>query len=59
MGLGYSLTVEKGYYTGRIEPVYDLVGVENGSRFFGNDILISNCEFIAFDETLIDSLFPE
>lgn len=43
--------------TGRIEPVYDLIGVDGGNRFYGNDILISNCEFIAWDETLINSIF--
>lgn len=54
--LGNPLEIIKAYYTGRIEPVYDLIGVDGGNRFYGNDILISNCEFIAFDETLVSSL---
>lgn len=55
--LGEPLYVTNAYYTGRIESVYDLIGVEGGNRFYGNNILVSNCEFIAFDETLISSLF--
>jgi len=43
--------------TGRIEPVYDIIGVSGGNKFYGNDILISNCRFIAYDETLINSLY--
>lgn len=39
--------------TGDIEPVYDLLNVKNNHRFFANDILCSNCEFIINDETLI------
>jgi hypothetical protein len=33
--------------------VYDLLNVEKNRRFFANDILCSNCEFIINDETLI------
>jgi hypothetical protein len=54
--LGEPLKIVKAFYTGRIEPVYDLIGVDGGNRFYGNDILVSNCEFIAFDETLINAL---
>jgi intein/homing endonuclease len=57
MALGGDLVIIKAYYTGRIEKVYDLVGVDGGNRFYGNDILVSNCEFIAFDETLISAIF--
>lgn len=35
------------------EPVYDLLNVEHNRRFYANDILCSNCEFIINDETLI------
>ena len=35
------------------EQVYDLLNVRNNFRFFANDILVSNCEFIINDETLI------
>lgn len=48
--------VINGYHTGRIEKVYDLIGVNNGNRFYGNNILISNCEFISVEESLISSL---
>lgn len=38
-------------------PVYDLIGVENGARFYANSILVSNCEPIIFEETLINGIF--
>ena len=36
--------------------VYDLLNVENNHRFYANGLLVSNCEFIINDETLISSL---
>jgi hypothetical protein len=39
-----------------IETVYDLLNVKNNHRFYANGILCSNCEFIIFDETLINPL---
>ena len=39
--------------TGKTEPVYDLIEVEDGHRYYTNGILSSNCEFITFEETLI------
>lgn len=38
------------------EKVYDVFDVKNNNRFYANDILIKNCEFLVFDETLISSL---
>ena len=38
------------------ETVYDLFEVKNNHRFFANDILVKNCEFLVFDETLISSI---
>ena len=35
------------------QQVYDLLNVNKNSRFYANDILCSNCEFIINDETLI------
>jgi hypothetical protein len=35
------------------EPVYDILNSGKNRRFFANDILVSNCEFIINDETLI------
>lgn len=35
------------------EFVYDLISVEKNSRYYANDVLVSNCEFIIADETLI------
>lgn len=35
------------------EPVYDLLNVEKNRRFYADDILCSNCEFIIADLTLI------
>lgn len=37
-----------------LEIVYDLVNVGEDKRFYANDILCSNCEFIIADETLIN-----
>ena len=42
--------------TNQTATVYDLHNVENGHRFFANGLLVSNCEFLVFDETLISSL---
>lgn len=36
-----------------LEKVYDLVNVGRHKRFYADDILCSNCEFIIADETLI------
>ena len=41
---------------GNQEQVYDLHQVENNHRFYANSLLVSNCEFLVFDETLISSL---
>ena len=40
----------------RFESVYDLVEVEDGRRYYANGILSSNCKFLIFDETLINSI---
>lgn len=36
------------------KKVYDLLNVERNNRFYANNILSSNCEFIIADETLIN-----
>jgi hypothetical protein len=36
--------------------VYDLFNVEKNHRFYANDILVKNCEFLIFDETLINAI---
>ena len=41
---------------GYSEPVYDLIEVNGGHKYFTNKILSSNCEFLVFDETLINSI---
>jgi hypothetical protein len=42
--------------TGRVEPVYDLVEVQDGHQFTAAGVANSNCEFVTDDETLIDPL---
>lgn len=42
--------------TGKTEPVYDLVEVDGGHRYYTNGILSSNCQFITFEETLINAV---
>lgn len=39
---------------GKEEAVYDLLNVAHNRRFYANDVLVSNCEFIIWDETLIN-----
>ncbi len=38
------------------EKVYDVFDVKNNNRYYANDILIKNCEFLVFEETLINSI---
>lgn len=40
----------------KTEPVYDLIEVDGGHRYFANSLLSSNCEFIVYGETLINAL---
>ena len=40
----------------RLEPVYDLIEVGNGHKYYTNTLVSSNCEFIVYDETLISNL---
>jgi hypothetical protein len=39
---------------GKEEAVYDLLNVAHNRRFYADDVLVSNCEFIIWDETLIN-----
>jgi len=39
-----------------VQPVFDLVEVEDGHRYYANTVLASNCEFIIHEETLISGL---
>lgn len=39
---------------GKEEAVYDLLNVAHNRRFYANGVLVSNCEFIIWDETLIN-----
>lgn len=36
-----------------IEIVYDIQNVSRGNRFYANGILVSNCKFVIYDETLV------
>jgi hypothetical protein len=54
LGINGELCVTSIIDTGRVEPVYDLVEVEDGHRYYTNSLLSSNCEFIINDETLIN-----
>ena len=47
--------VTKCYSTHTKKDVYDIVGVDGINRFYGNDVLVSNCKFIIFEETLINA----
>lgn len=41
---------------GTEQPVYDIHNVHKNRRFYADGMLVSNCEFIIFEETLIDQL---
>lgn len=45
--------------TGRIEAVYDIIGVEGIERYYTNSVLSHNCRFVARDETLISGTVLE
>lgn len=38
------------------DHTYDLTDVEKNNRFYANGVLVSNCKFLIFDETLISPL---
>ena len=40
---------------GNKEIVYDLHNVELNNRFYANGVLVKNCKFLSFDETLINA----
>jgi len=42
--------------TGKTEPVYDLIDVGGGHRYYTDGILSSNCQFLTADETLINAV---
>jgi hypothetical protein len=54
--IGGSLRLLSKVNTDRIEPVYDLIEVQGGHRYYTNTVLSSNCEFLIFEETLINSV---
>lgn len=43
--------------TGRKEEVFDIIGVEDVGRYYVNGIISSNCKFVTFEETLINSSY--
>jgi len=38
----------------KVGDVYDIIDVDNGNRFYYNEILVSNCAFIDESNILID-----
>ena len=48
--------IVKNIYEHCLEVVYDIVNAGSNKRFYADDILCSNCEFIIGDETLINPL---
>lgn len=39
-----------------VQDVYDIYNAEKNYRFYANGMLVSNCKFITFEETLIDAV---
>jgi len=38
----------------KVGDVYDIIDVDNGNRFYYNEILVSNCALVGESNTLID-----
>lgn len=38
------------------QDVYDILNVQNGNKFYANNILVHNCEFIGKSNSLIDAM---
>lgn len=38
------------------QKVYDIFNVEKNNRFYANDVLVKNCEFVSADNTLINPM---
>lgn len=53
---GRMTKITKVRLTGKVEPVYDIVGVEGMPHYYTNGVLSHNCSFITDDETLINPL---
>lgn len=51
--LGYKKLLNK--TSKGILPIFDLVEVQDGHRFYANNVLVSNCEFLIFSETLVNA----
>lgn len=56
LSLTGNIKITNKIYLDKEEPVYDLIEVDNGHRYYTNTVLSSNCEFLVYDETLINSL---
>ena len=52
-GMVYIESIEP---TGKTEPVYDVIEVEDQHRYYTNGVVSSNCEFVTYQETLIDAV---
>lgn len=53
---GQAKKVKEIIETNKVEPVFDIIEVEDGHRYFTNGILSSNCVFAGEESTLIASL---
>ena len=49
--IGKVVSIEENTQVG---DVYDIIDVDNGNRFYCNEILVSNCAFVGESNTLID-----
>ena len=53
---GDSVSRVEAVETSTSDRVYDIHKVKNNRRFIADNMLVSNCEFVIYEETLVDSL---
>jgi hypothetical protein len=53
---GRTTRVKSVAMTGRTEPVYDIIEVQDGHEFVAGGVMNSNCKFVTDEETLIDPM---
>jgi hypothetical protein len=56
IGNGKTTRIKSVIFTGEMQPVYDIVGVEGDATYVTSGVVSHNCEFITDDETLINPL---
>ena len=56
LGETSNLTLISKVDTDRVEPVYEIIHVQDNHEYYTNGILSHNCEFVTYQETLINAI---